>query len=242
MAVAIASACSLFTQSVLAANFSVSPIRLDLASNQSTSVTVTNDSDKPLSLSMEAMTWMQDDKAMDHHEKTDALVFQPAQMTLEPKKKRTIRVSTKPGEPRPATEAAYRLYITELPEAHAMHHGEAVALEVRFGVPVFVRQANASPQLSATTVSGSPGMLNVTLKNSGNAHAHIESISSKPEGITESKFQQWYVLAGSSNNYVLAIPPELCKHVGKKVVLETRSDARMIPVDVTIPPETCAGK
>jgi P pilus assembly chaperone PapD len=242
MVLALASVYGLFAQGALAANFSVSPLRLDLAGNKSTSVTVTNDGDKPLDLSIEAMTWTQDDKAVDHHEKTDALSFYPAAMTLAPKSKRTIRVSTKPGEPRPAVEAAYRLYITELPEAHAAHQGEAVALEMRFGLPVFVYQAKASPQLSATTVSGGSGMMHITLNNSGNAHARIESISSKPEGINASKFDQWYVLAGASNTYHLAVPPALCQQAGGKIVLEARADARVIPVNVTLPPETCSGK
>lgn len=246
IAVAIACICgmlmSVTAQNAAAANISVTPLRLDLAANKSAVVTISNDSDKPLDLTVNAMTWTQDESAADQHEKTDALAFYPAAFTLAPKTKRSIRVSTKPGEPRPAIEAAYRLYITELPPAQHEQHGEAINLEVRFGVPVFIHQAKAAPILSATEVAGSPGVVDVKLKNTGNGHARIETIRSKPEGINENKFKQWYLLPAAARTYRLTVPPALCNGSDRNVALQVRADNRTHPVNITLPPETCSGK
>ncbi|HWX00569.1 fimbrial biogenesis chaperone [Collimonas sp.] len=226
----------------MAANMSVTPLRLDLAENKSAVVTISNDSDQALDLAVNAMTWTQDDAAADQHEKTDALAFYPAAFSLAPHAKRSIRVSAKPGAARPAVEAAYRLYITELAPAQRAEHGEAIQLEVRFGVPVFIRQGKAAPALSAVAVTGSPGTVDVKLKNTGNAHARIEAIRSKPEGINENKFQQWYLLPAAERSYRLQVTPALCQESDLKVVLQIRADSRVIPVSIALPAETCSAK
>ncbi len=226
----------------MAANMSVTPLRLDLAANKSAVVTISNDSDNTLDLAVNAMTWTQDETAADQHQKTDALAFYPAAFSLAPHAKRSIRVSAKPGAPRPAVEAAYRLYITELPPAQHAQHGEAIQLEVRFGLPVFIRQDNAAPALSAVAVTGSPGTVDVKLKNTGSAHARIETIRSKPEGIDENQFKQWYLLPASERTYRLRVTPALCQASDRKVTLQVRADSRVIPVGIALPVETCSGK
>lgn len=224
-----------------AANMSVTPLRLDLAENKSAVVTVSNDSEQPLDLALEAMRWTQDEAAADQYQKTDALAFYPAAFTLAPKSKRSIRVSARPGDPRPAIETAYRLYITELPPASREQTGEAVRVEVRFGLPVFMRQGKAAPALDAVAVSGSPGMVDVTLKNTGNAHARIEAIASSPEGILENKFRQWYLLPSAARTYRLRVAPALCPASGGQLALQVRANSRTIPVSIALPPATCSG-
>ena len=153
----------LLAGSVNAVSFSVTPLRLDLAGNRSTSVTVSNPGDTPVDLEIQAKSWVQAD-GKDVHADTSDLTFYPAKFTLPAKGTRVIRVATVTKSGRPDTEMAYRLYITELPPPHH-EMGESVQIRTSFGIPVFVHQPAAKAQLSANVEGGSAGLIEIVLNN-----------------------------------------------------------------------------
>lgn len=240
----IVSAVCLLVHSAWAAQISVTPLKLDLGRNQFTTITIMNNDNAPADLELEAMSWSQNQAGEDHYIASSDLSFYPRKLTLPPNTARIIRVSTVSKEPRPATEASYRLYITELsPPVHPTKVNEdIVGLRFRFGLPVFVHQPSTKAELTLVSVQGEPGFVNVKLNNNGNAHAHITAITSKPVGIQIKEINHTFILANGVQTYRLAVPEELCHAAAGKVDLQVREEkgVRSIPID--LPGETCSAK
>ncbi|WP_266170062.1 fimbrial biogenesis chaperone [Dyella subtropica] len=230
----------LFSSAAGAVNFSVAPVHLDFAANRSASIEVSNPSDKPLDLQIQAQTWTQGANGKDQHDDTDALSIYPARLTLPPQGKRTVRIAPTGKSDRPATEQAYRLYITELPPPRASDKpaAEHIAVRLRFGLPVFVHQPKASPHLEGLVVGGSNGAVDVKVSNTGSAHARLTSVTSVPEGPSQSKLDEWYLLAGSSHVYRVAVPTALCQQDHFTLRLAT-DNGKPTDIPVKVPRETC---
>lgn len=235
--------------SAAAANFSVSPLRLDLTGRRAV-VVVAHEGDTPLELKVEAKSWTQVD-GKDVYSDTSDLNFFPKQFTLPTEgqgkgamkntnpNRRFISVSMADKGALSGTEKAYRLFITELPPAH--HEvGESVMIRTSFGIPAFVSdpKARVSAKLSASVEGGGAGLVKVRLTNQGTAHAHLKSITSNPEGITSGEMDEWYVLPGASHLYSLPISGSVCS--ASQATLSINLDqGKPIAVPVTIPSGAC---
>ncbi|WP_233843368.1 fimbria/pilus periplasmic chaperone [Dyella sp. 2HG41-7] len=219
-----------------AAGFGVSPLRLDLAGNRSTTVEVTNPGDTPVDLEVQAKAWTQAD-GKDVYSDTSDLTFYPAKFTLAGKGKRVIRVTTSGKSDLPDTEKAYRLYITELP---VLTHeaGENIELRERFGVPLFVHKPKASSQLSASVEGGGAGIVKVRLINQGTAHAHLTSIASDPAGIQGAALDEWYVLPGASHVFSLPVSGSVCNQAQAKLHIKT-DQGKPVDLPISIPSGAC---
>jgi len=193
--------------------FRVSPIRLDLdAKARSGVVTVLNEADVKLQCQMKALEWAQDGEGKDVYNETQDIIFFPRLMTVDPKSERIIRAGIK--IPAVAKEKTYRLFIEEIPEPKKTE-GTAVAVTIRFGVPIFVRPVKEEAKGAIKNVGLSKGAISIAVKNTGNVHLIINSVAilgkDQKGGRTFSReLSGWYLLNGASRTYSAPIPPDAC--------------------------------
>lgn len=207
--------CLLAASSAMAGSFGVSPIRLDFDRGTKTGViTVTNDDESRLTFQMRLMTWSQDAKGVDQYADSSDLIFFPLIMTLEPKEKRIIRVGTK--SPPSTSERTYRLFIEEIPDAaEAKLQGTAVAVKLRFGVPLFIAPVKVEKSGTIIDPRLAKGEVQVTIKNSGNQHFRFENIAVKAGGTTMGEVAGWYLLAGAERAYTIKVDKDACAKASK---------------------------
>lgn len=127
-----------------AGSFSVSPVRIDFATQRNVAVVqVVNTGDRPLALQAQAVRW----PAEPGVDGAVPLVVNPAIATLAPGATQTVRIGLLDPQ-RGAAERSYRIYFTELPSARALQDaGSSLGVSLRVGVPVFVarRWSRAPP-------------------------------------------------------------------------------------------------
>jgi fimbrial chaperone protein len=131
----------------------------------------------------------------DVYSPSDDIGFSPAIFEIGPNASQVLRIVVL--SPRGAQEAAYRLFIDQLPDTA---RGRAVGMPIRFAVPVFLAGGNdkAAPQLTWQAVADRKlGRVTLTATNIGNQHARIENFAYDAAG-------QKGVIASGLAGYVLA--------------------------------------
>lgn len=207
-------ALALLSLPLVAGDFGVSPIRLDLSRGAKTgAVTVTNNGESPLRAQVKVFAWSQDAEGQDRYEESADLTYLPRLMTVPPKGKQLVRAGVR--LPAAEREKAYRLFIEELPEPYkAQMPGAQVAIAVRFGVPVFVKPLKEKVRGEIEKVSLTKGTLRVKIKNSGNTHFAIESINLQSGNGFATEVPGWYLLPGAARTYSATIPATDCSALG----------------------------
>src|SRR5438477_2258462 len=143
--IVLLSALALAAASSSAAEFTVSPIRLDFEpGRRSATVTVANDDPRPLRLQLKLMEWTQDATGMDVYTESDELVYFPKLVSVQPNDRRLVRVGIK--SPAGAAERTYRLFLDELPDT-APAAASGLSFSIRFALPIFLPAAQ--PHASA---------------------------------------------------------------------------------------------
>lgn len=198
-----------------AGQWRVAPVRISLDQRATSCViTILNDGDETVNLQGKAMAWTQDAEGKDVYEETGELIFFPRILMLHKGEQKIIRAGLK--VPATSREKTYRLFIEEIPQAKS-DTAEATQLTVviRFGIPIFAKPLKEEPagELAALTLAG--GKLEAVVGNTGNTHFRITDITVRGtdrqgrETFTE-KLNGWYLLAGASRDYSLAVPAEQC--------------------------------
>lgn len=196
----------------------VTPIRVELdARTRSATVTVLNEGDEPLHLQMKAFEWTQDEKGNDQYKETEDLIFFPKIMEVRPNDARLLRVGLK--APAVARERTYRLFLEEIP-APRKAEGAQVAIAIRFGLPIFVKPVKEEAKGVLESVTLSNGQLNVAIRNTGNTHFFVESISVQGkdaggQAIYTQDVDGWYLLGGAVRTYTLKVPAEVCPKLNR---------------------------
>jgi len=209
-----------------AGEWRVTPIRLDLGREAKTAViTVANDADSKLQVQMKAFEWSQDAEGKDVYTESNDIVFFPKIMIFEKKEEKILRTGIK--IPAVAKEKTYRLFIEEIPEPRKSE-GANIAIAIKFGVPIFVKPLKEEPKGEIEKPGMSKGAVKMLVKNSGNVHFRIESITVKGKDLKgEDKFSKelsgWYLLSGVSRSYTTTIPQDVCEAVAK-VSIEVKTD------------------
>ena len=104
--------------------------------------------------------------------------------------------------PAAAKEKTYRIFIEEIPGPKKAE-GTAVAIAIKFGVPVFVKPLKTEPKGQIEKLSLQKGVFEAIVHNSGNEHFIIKSLTvsgknSKGEGIFTKELSGWYLLSAVS--------------------------------------------
>lgn len=222
-----------------AISFGVSPIRLDLDRGARTgSVTVTNDdTQKPLRVQMQAMSWQQDDDGKDQYAPSEELTYLPRIMTVPPTESRLLRAGIR--VPAAEREKAYRLFIEEVPEPRSEGGaGAQVAVKVRFGVPVFGKPLKDEPRGEIEQFELAKGLLQVKVRNTGNVHFIIQSIQFRAGEAFTKDIPGWYLLSGAARMHGTAIPGDVCEKL-RTVEATVKTDRLELTRRLEVDPAGC---
>ena len=224
-----------------ASAFTVTPVRIFLgAGTTSALLTVRNDSTEPISFQISLRAWNQAPDGDMQLSDTKDLVFFPAMMVLRPAEEKKVRVGSS-FKAAVTTERSYRIFFEELPppqvttETMGTSGGAQVRVLTKMGVPIFVQ----------------PPAPVVNVRNIGNSFFIVNGATatglSKSGATTFTKQQDgWYVLAGGTRHFQLAIPAEACAGTDRIRVNITSSlsDEKGNPspmsLEVAVPAATCA--
>ncbi len=204
-AVVLLAAC---TAPAFAGRFSVAPIRVDFTPGvRIGAVTVTSEDDHPLVFRNSPSVWTQNAEGGDVYTPTSDLVVTPPLLRVEPSEPQASCASARLREPGDV-ERSYRVFLEEQAPANAEGAGASIAVVIKFGVPVFVAPRTEHVAGSAEVVAHAPRKLTLQVSNTGNVHFNVETIAAN--GVALKDVSSWYLLAGTTRRYELAIPPEAC--------------------------------
>lgn len=200
----------------LAGEFSVNPIRVDLAAAiRSSVIAVKNEDKQKLSFQIQAMEWTQDADGKDVYTDTTDLVFFPRILTVEPGEEGLIRVGAKVAT-LPA-EKTYRLFIEELPGVTKLPDGSAAQINVliRFGAPVFVAPVKPIDSLDIERFTVAKGLVTITARNAGNRHQMVQGLNLKGTDAAGKDMYALtlgdrYLLAGTVKTYTATLAAAVC--------------------------------
>lgn len=208
-----------------AGQFGVSPIRLDLDRGaKSDAITVTNDDDAAtLRVQMRLFEWTQGADGKDEYRESQDLIYFPRLMALEKGEQKLVRVGLR--APAAAQEKTYRLFVEELPTppAAGAPDGTRVAIAVRFGVPVFLKPAKEEVRAEIEKLDLSKGVLRVGVRNSGNMHFTITSITAASGEAFSKEVPGWYLLAGAAREHAIELPAKACASL-KRLDVTVKTD------------------
>lgn len=207
------------------AGFSLSPVEVTLDHGERSQLISLTDQDVvPLRFQVHAFKWDQRPDGQMVLTPTDDVIFFPRLFDIAPHSKQNIRV----GVIAPAVdgEKTYRLEIRQLKSfqqplsQQPAERAAIVNVLTNVSIPVFVEPTTASAQPSLGPLSINNGTLNFTIRNPGNAHFLIKSIradafSGGSQLVFSKTTRGWYVLAGGSRTYELAIPNSDCVRVSR---------------------------
>ncbi|HZY19761.1 MAG TPA: fimbria/pilus periplasmic chaperone [Ramlibacter sp.] len=209
-------AASLLPAAVVAGEFAVTPIRMELGAGTRTGAfTVRNEGKDPLPLQVRGMTWSQDAAGQDQYEDAKDLVYFPRVLSVEPGQEAVIRVGIR--MPPADAEKTYRVFIEELPAPADAEgkRGAALTFLVRFGAPVFVRPAATTDALLLEGLGAARGQATFSMHNAGNQHQVVENIvvrglATDGQELFAVALTDRYLLAGTRKRYSAPIPREAC--------------------------------
>jgi fimbrial chaperone protein len=191
----------------IAGRFSVAPIRVDFGGGvRIGAVTVTSEDDHPLVFRNTPSVWTQNADGGDVYTPTSDLVVTPPLLRVEAGEPRIVRIGTlrEPGD----IERSYRVFLEEQAPANAEGGTATIAVVIKFGVPVFVAPRSERIAGTAEIVERKPGRITLRVKNTGNVHFNVETITAN--GVAVKDVLSWYLLPGTTRRYDLAIPPDAC--------------------------------
>jgi fimbrial chaperone protein len=231
-------------QVAAASNFTVTPTEVNLsASATSALVTLHNASKLPLRFEVTLVSWSEDEHGkMALAPSTDVTVF-PKLVELAAGASRNIRIGINPGTARDA-EQSFRVFIEELPDQSAPA-GNAVALRTKVGIPVFVRPAKPSRTAVIESVSVENGKVLARVRNTGNLHISVETISVKGTGGSGAhtftkEGPGWYVLPGAMRIFEVPMTATECKST-TSVAVEVFGHNTSLKGAGQVSPAACAG-
>ena len=225
---------------LLAGEFSVSPIRLELgAAARSGVIVVKNDGKEKLGFQLQAFEWSQDAAGKDQYVESRDLIFFPKIMTVEPGEEGVVRVGTKTVAV--PTEKTFRLFIEELPGPVKAQQvpGATLNVMIRFGAPVFVAPVSPSDSAEIFSLDMAKGVLAVSVRNTGNRHQVVEGIQlagvdAQGKEVYALTLADRYLLAGATKPYTATIPVEQCAKISSlSVELKTDKVGVKRKLDVT---------
>jgi fimbrial chaperone protein len=187
---------------VQASSLQVSPVTLEIPEpGQSAAIHLRNLGDKPMAAQLRVFRWSQEGGA-DRLEPAAEVAVSPPAVNLEPGADyaaRIVRLDRTPVQ----GELSYRLMVDELPDADRQRNG-AVALVVRYSIPVFFTAAAArAPQLT-WGVEQKGARLSLVARNDGGRRLRLSNLAVSDKAghrVSLGAGLAGYVLGGSSMRF-----------------------------------------
>ena len=204
---------AILPQKIFSADFSIAPVRVFFDTRTTTAIlTITNESEKDLTLQLKTFTWQQDEAGEDVYSPTEDIIFFPKIFKIEKAADKLIRLWSK--IPHGSDEKTYRLFLEEIPESQAAN-GASVRILMRVGVPIFISPLQESAKGVITKAVLQSGNLSLSIKNEGNSHFIIQKITVK--GTNDAGIELFnietgggYLLAAASKSFMIEIPADKC--------------------------------
>lgn len=190
-----------------AGEFSITPVRLDLASSaRSQLLSVTNLGSTPARFMVRAAGWTVNEGGGVDLVPDDSLLVFPASFTIPPKGTQNVRAGT---DLAPAdVERTWRIVLEELPDPNpTAQQGTTINVLSQLSVPVFMapRQVRRELKLGPPAVDGNQARILVA--NTGNVHALVTAVSltalREQQVLAEGRKEGWYLLPGSQRTYAI---------------------------------------
>lgn len=226
-----------------AADFHVSPVRLDLNERTRTALlTIENPGPEPLRLQVSLFTWTQDAQGKAVLTPTQDLTWFPSLLTVEPGQSRHIRIG---GRLQAAnTEKTYRVIVEQLPPALSPQEGSVrIRVLTRMSIPVFVAPPSRSIRGNIEGLALKAGTISFSLRNVGNTHvfakkARVQGRDAQGKSVLDKEQTGWYVLAGDERQFSLSVPGELCRRL-HTLSVEVTTDSGTFPATATLSGDRC---
>ncbi|MGQ9616421.1 MAG: fimbrial biogenesis chaperone [Spirochaetota bacterium] len=203
----------LILKSANAGSFSAVPAKVYLSSDQKSAVLkIKNDGGEKLTLQVNTVKWIQDEKGNDRFEDTDEIVYFPRIITLEKGEEKLLRIGYK-SDKTMDREKTFRLFIRELPVSKPGERMLKVTL--RLAIPVFISPKKIEKKIELERIEISNMNLLVRVTNLGNSHVLVERIVSTgyddKGGVSFKKETPgWYILAGLKRTFSIELSEEEC--------------------------------
>jgi fimbrial chaperone protein len=187
-----------------ASGLQIAPTSLELAAaGPAQALWLTNTGDHDIRAQVRAYQWSQNG-GKDALEPTQSLVASPPMVSIPSGGRQLVRV-IRTGQQAASGEQTYRLLVDELPLEAAK--GTGVQYVLRYSVPVFVG-GGGKPALAWSESTGQ-GTLDLTVSNTGSAHAQISEVNLVQAGAAPVAIVPGllgYVLPGSTMHWTIALP------------------------------------
>jgi fimbrial chaperone protein len=225
----------LFSGPLCAGSFQVSPVRVELSSQQaSDALSVLNNGGEPVVIQLQTVAWSQD-RGRDVYQPSDDLVATPPIFTVQPGATQIVRVGLLRGVDE-TRELSYRLFLQEVPSKPKPDF-KGLQVLLRIGLPVFVLpKAKASPALSWRVERTDGDQVKVGLKNDGNAHIQVAdfklSLPGKQQAVAVQQVST-YLLPGQSRSWMLVTDP--AQRIDSDIVrINAYTDAGSVETDIKL--------
>ena len=164
-----------FSRAAAAASLDVNPVLVDIvAPTEPVELRVTNTGTDDLSIQVDTRIWTQTADGTDDLNYTDLLLAVPPLFTVTPGEQQIVRIGYL-GAPSEDFEMSFRLLLTELAPPVAERDRSALNMRMQLSIPVFVAPLSgvAAPQIVLDSIEPATDGANLTLRNTGNAHAKV---------------------------------------------------------------------
>lgn len=213
-----------------AASLRATPTNLNMIAPTSAGVlTLTNEAKRPINVQIRVFRWTQKG-GVEQLEPTNDVVVSPPSTTLAGNKDyavRVVRVTKKPV----VGEESYRVLVDELPNP-ANRKAGTVTLVVRYSIPIFFRDQDASPAEVSWGISRSKGTLVLKAKNTGDSRLRLSDLQLTQRGrvVGTRNGLVGYVLGGASMQWPIGAKSVSAGTVG----LKAQSELGPFDADVAI--------
>ena len=85
-----------------------------------------------------------------------------------------------------------------------------MAISVRFGVPIFVKPAQEDLRGEIDKLTMDKGVLRIGVRNRGNVHFTIKSITASSGDAFSREMSRWYLLTGAAREHTMALTAQDC--------------------------------
>jgi fimbrial chaperone protein len=229
-----------------ASNFTVTPTEINLSTSATSAlVTLRNSSKLPLRFEVTLVSWSEDEHGQMSLNTSSDVTFFPKLVELAGGASRNIRIGINAGTARDI-EQSFRLFIEELPDQSARSGSavNAVALRTKIGVPVFVRPSKPSRTAVIDGVSVVNGKVLTRVRNTGNLHISVDTISVKGTGGSAAptftkEGPGWYVLPGATRIFEVPMTATECTST-TSVAVEVIGHNRSLKGASQVSPAACA--
>jgi fimbrial chaperone protein len=224
-----------------ASSFEVSPIRVTLQPNESTTLmTVRNDGQERLRLQVSVMAWDQNKQGEMVLTPTDDIIFYPNLLTIEPGAQRNLRLGA--NNVGVSKEQTYRIFVEELP-ANQKFQTTGVRVVTKMSIPIFIKPAKADVRNSIDRIALQGSDFSFDVTNRGNVHIQPREVRVKGIGADgrlqlEKKIPGWYILAGGSREYRVELLRSECTRI-KDLTVEVDLEDKSFTQNFAVPAGAC---